>query len=192
MEYGKTVPTWFRDYIGMEAAATEVWTWQPLFIPGLLQIPEYARAVAGPHEHAEEIERIVRIRTERQKRLAGDDPLILRAIIDESALRRDAGGPDVVREQINRLIEVAQLPNVSLQLVPFTAGAHRGMHGAFTALRFSESAMDTVYLEAYKTAAYAEAPAEVTFYVDTFEDLATKALNSDDTAKLMGTMIGRK
>lgn len=187
VEYGKTVPKWFRDYVGMETAATEVWTWQPLFIPGLLQVPEYTKAVAD--SPAEEIERIVRIRSERQKRLTGDDPLILRAIIDEAALRRDVGGPDVMRAQLVRLTELAKLPNVSIQLVPFSAGAHQGMRGAFTALRFPETAMDTVYLEAYKTAAYAEAPAEVAFYTDTFEDLAAMALNCDDTVRLIHSMI---
>ncbi|MGH7867306.1 MAG: Scr1 family TA system antitoxin-like transcriptional regulator, partial [Candidatus Dormibacteraceae bacterium] len=97
----------------------------------------------------------------------------------------------VMQGQCERLNELAQLPNVSIQVLPFDAGAHQGMRGAFTALRFPEAEMDTVYLEAYRTAAYAEAPAEVEFYVKTFQDLAAATLSSDDTTRLIGTMTGR-
>lgn len=191
VEYGKTVPTWFRDYLDMETAATEVWTWQPLFVPGLFQLPDYARAVAlaDPSVRREDLERIVQLRTERQKRLTADDPLRVRALIDQAALTRNVGGPEVMRAQLTRLVEVSKLRNVTVQVVPFTAGAHAGMRGAFTALRFPETAMDTVYLEAYKTAAYAEAPAEVAFYISTFEDLAGNALSPEETASLIHSTI---
>jgi len=191
VEYGKTVPTWFRDYLDMESAATVVWTWEPSFIPGLLQVPEYTRAVAlaDPTAHPEEVERIVQLRAERQKRLTADDALTVRAIIDQGALTRQVGGLDVMRAQLARLLEVANLPNVTVQVIPFATGAHAGMRGAFAALRFPETAMDTVYLEAYRTAAYAEAPAEVAFYIDTFENLAATALNPDETARLISSTI---
>src|SRR6185437_5353791 len=150
VSYGKTVPDWFRDYLGMEAAAAEVWTWEPLFVPGLLQSPTYTEALSAalnPARTAEEIQRIVQLRTDRQQRLTGDDPLTLRAVIDEAALRREVGSRDVMRAQLEHLADISKLPNVTVQVTPFSAGAHRGMRGAFTALRFPEEPMNTVYLE---------------------------------------------
>ncbi|MGH3896741.1 MAG: DUF5753 domain-containing protein, partial [Pseudonocardiaceae bacterium] len=194
VSYGKTVPDWFRDYLGMETAAAEVWTWEPLFVPGLLQARAYTEALSAvlhPTGTAEEIQRIVQLRADRQQRLTGDDPLTVRAIIDEAALRREVGSREVMRTQLEHLAEVSRLPNVTVQVTPFSAGAHRGMHGAFTALRFPEEPMNTVYLELYFEALYVEAPLEVASYAETFEELARTALNRDDTAELMANMIER-
>ena len=193
--FGKTVPDWFRDYLGMESAAAEVWTWEPLFVPGLLQARAYTEAVSAadnPNRSSDEIQRIAQLRIDRQQRLTADDPLILRAIIDEAALRREVGGPDVMRTQLEHLTKVTELPNITLQVIPFGVGAHRGMRGAFTALRFPEEPMNTVYLELYREALYVEAPGEVANYTDTFEELAQIALSSTDTAELIGKMIREK
>ena len=193
--YGKTVPDWFRDYLGMESAAAEVWTWEPLFIPGLLQHQAYTAALIeadNPSWSPEEIQRVVQLRMDRQQRLTAEDPLIVRAIIDEAALRRQVGGPDVMVDQLKHLVQVSKLPNVTVQVIPFSAGAHRGMRGAFVALRFPEEPMNTVYLELYREALYVEAPGEVANYTDTFEELAQRALSRDDTAELIGRMIREK
>lgn len=188
ISYGKTVPDWFRDYLGMETAAAEVWTWEPLFVPGLLQAQVYTEALSlalNPTCTPEEIQRIVRLRADRQQRLTADDPLTVRALIDEAALRREVGGREVMRAQIRHLTEVAALPNVTLQALPFSTGAHSGMLGAFTALRFPEEPMNTVYLELYGEALYVEAPSEIQKYASTFEDLTRVSLDVDGTAELL-------
>jgi transcriptional regulator with XRE-family HTH domain len=180
-EYGKTVPSWFSDYLGMEAGAAEVWTYQSEFIPGLLQTPGYAQTIIAltPNRTPDEVDQLVNLRINRQRRLTNDNPLVLRAVINEAALRRAVGGPDVMRDQAKRLAEVAKLPNVTVQILPFTAGAHRGMRGAFTTLRFPEEPMNTVYLEMYDAALYVETPTEVERFTDDFEGLARQSLLLD-------------
>ncbi|MGH3822617.1 MAG: helix-turn-helix domain-containing protein [Pseudonocardiaceae bacterium] len=193
VEYGKTVPNWFADYIGMETAAAETWSYESEFIPGLLQIAEYTEAVSyalEPTDSPEEIQRIVRLRADRQRRLTSEEPLILRAVINEAALRRAVGGPEVMRAQLVHLAEVAKLPNVTVQVLAFSAGAHRGMPGSFAALRFPEESMNTVYLEIYGGALYVEDAPTVASYVEKFQALADQSLNKEETIKLIGTMIG--
>jgi transcriptional regulator with XRE-family HTH domain len=193
-DYGTTVPSWFGDYLGMETAAAEVWTYESEFIPGLLQTPEYTEAVTvatNPASTPDQARKFADVRTTRQKRLTSEEPLILRAVINEAALRREVGGPDVMRAQSQRLAEVAMLPNVTVQILPFSAGAHPGMLGAFTALRFPEEPMNTVYLELYGAALYLEAPSEITRYTDTFERLAGLALDAEGTVNLLNQIEGR-
>lgn len=180
-EYGKTVPSWFGDYLGMETGAAEVWSYQTELIPGLLQTPSYAEAILAlrPNRTPDEIERLVKLRINRQQRLTSEGPLSLRAVINEAALRRVVGGPDVMRDQFRRLTDVATLSNVTVQVLPFTAGAHRGMRGAFTALRFPEEPMNTVYFEMYDAALYVEAPKEVQRFTNNFEELARQSITMD-------------
>jgi hypothetical protein len=186
--YGATVPPWFADYIGMETVAAEVWTYESEFIPGLLQTPQYTEAIntaLNPARTAEEIARIVQLRASRQKRLSGDDRLTLRAVISEAALRWVVGSAELMRAQARHIAEIAQQPNVTVQVLPFSAGAHRGMRGAFTALRFPEEPMNTVYLELDGAALYLESPTEVARYADTFSRLTDLALDTDATADLL-------
>ncbi|MGH3773562.1 MAG: helix-turn-helix domain-containing protein [Pseudonocardiaceae bacterium] len=188
VEYGTTVPNWFASYVGMETVAAEAWAYESEFIPGLLQTPQYTEAVniaLSPARSSDEIEQIVQLRADRQQRLTGEEPLILRAVINEAALRREVGGPEVMRAQAKQLAEAAKLPNVTVQILPFSAGAHRGMRGAFTALRFPEEPMNTVYVELDGAALYLEAPAQITRYTNTFERLVSVALDVDGTAELL-------
>jgi transcriptional regulator with XRE-family HTH domain len=193
-EYGKTVPSWFNDYLGMETAAIEVWTYESEFVPGLLQIPQYTEAINGalsPERTPEEIQRLVQLRADRQQRLTSEDPLILRAVINEGALHRQVGGPTVMRSQLRRIAEMAKLPNITVQILPFSAGAHSGMRGPFTALRFPEEPMNTVYLELYGAALYQEAPSEVNKYTDRFDQLTRQSLDAEDTAQMLDQIEGR-
>lgn len=187
--YGDTVPHWFADYVGMEAAAAEAWTYESEFIPGLLQTPQYTEAISvalNPTRTQEETQRVVQLRAERQKRLASDEPIILRAVINEAALRREVGSAQVMSAQAARIIEVVtNLPNVTVQILPFSAGAHRGMRGPFTALRFPQEPMNTVYLELYGAAYYVEAPAEIERYAKRFEEIASLALDAERTVELL-------
>jgi transcriptional regulator with XRE-family HTH domain len=193
-EYGKTVPSWFNDYLGMETAAIEVWTYESEFVPGLLQIPQYTEAInvaLSPERTPEEIQRLVQLRADRQQRLTSEDPLILRAVINEGALHRQVGGPTVMRSQLRRIAEMAKLPNITVQILPFSAGAHSGMRGPFTALRFPEEPMNTVYLELYGAALYQEAPSEVNKYTDRFDQLTRQSLDAEDTAQMLDQIEGR-
>ncbi len=193
-DYGKTVPKWFADYVGMETVAAEVWTYESEFIPGLLQTPQYTEAVTvatNPASTPQQAQKFAEVRAARQQRLTSEEPLVLRAVINEAALRREVGGPDVMRAQARRLAEVATLPNVTVQVLPFSAGAHPGMLGAFTALRFPEEPMNTVYRELYGAALYLEAPSEIERHVNIFERLASLALDADATAKLLDQLERR-
>jgi DNA-binding XRE family transcriptional regulator len=189
-DYGNTVPSWFADYVGMETAAAEVWTYESEFVPGLLQTPQYIEAITVAMDHSvdTEIQRIINVRRTRQERLSADDPLTLRAVINEAVLRRVVGGTDVMSGQLKQLAEVAELPNVTVQVIPFSAGAHPGMLGSFTALRFPEEPMNTVYVELSGGAIYLERPAEAQRYAETFDRLAGLALTEKETVTFLHRM----
>jgi DNA-binding XRE family transcriptional regulator len=189
-DYGNTVPSWFADYVGMETAAAEVWTYEAEFVPGLLQTTQYIEAITVAMDHSvdTELQRIINVRRTRQERLSADDPLTLRAVINEAVLRRMVGGTDVMRGQLKRLAEAAELPNVTVQVIPFSAGAHPGMLGSFTALRFPEEPMNTVYVELPGGAIYLERPAEVQRYAETFDRLAGLALTEKESVTFLHRM----
>ncbi|MDX6339714.1 MAG: hypothetical protein QOG05_7054, partial [Streptosporangiaceae bacterium] len=133
----------YADYISFESEARSVSDYESLFIPGLLQTEDYARAVirgALPQATEEQVESRVAARMERQALLTRDNPLQLWAIMDEAAARRIVGGPAVMREQLARLRDIAALPNVTVQVIPYEAGAHPGMPGSFIVLEFPDPA----------------------------------------------------
>jgi DNA-binding XRE family transcriptional regulator len=140
-DYGDVLPQWFRAYVDLEQAATLIRAYEGQFVPGLLQTEEYARAVMGGalDEAPEDIERRVEVRVARQALLSSPEAPRLWAVIDEAALRRPIGAsPDVMRLQLERLIDATKLPNVTLQVLPFDTGAHPAMVGAFSILRFAD------------------------------------------------------
>jgi transcriptional regulator with XRE-family HTH domain len=184
--YKRSLPRDYTTFIGLEAEAAESWVFEPLILPGLLQTEEYARALIleGRSGHgAKEIGRRVQVRTERQKLLTAEtDPLHLHAIVDEAAIRRVVGGPEVMRAQLRYLRELAALPNVDLQIVPFVAGAHPGVAGSFTVLRFRDERDDPVgYIETIAGDLFVEKEQEVRDYEDAFERLIRKALSHEAT-----------
>ncbi|MEV5750202.1 helix-turn-helix transcriptional regulator [Actinoallomurus sp. NPDC052308] len=129
-------------YVQLEAEATLVRNYQASIMPGLLQTPDYIRAMVRTSSWEvteEELERRVDARLKRQERLYGDDPLELHALIDEAALRRLGGDPQTMRGQLNRLIEAAELPNVSLRVLPFQAGLYPAVGNPFVILSFASS-----------------------------------------------------
>lgn len=185
--YGDDVPDWFRGYLGMETAAAEVWFYASELIPGLLQTVDYTKAITAAMDSgdAERAERYAAVRLARQKRLTDDDPLILRVVINEAAIRRPVGGPEVMRAQLDRLVDTARLPNVTVQLLPFSAGEHPAMLGAFSAIRFPQEEMNVVYLESNLGALYFERPSQVEWYTHTFERLTSLALTSEATIDVL-------
>jgi hypothetical protein len=140
-----------HEYVALENVATIIRAWQLCYVPGLLQTAAYARALAVDNStrgHTDSGERLVAARLVRQRRLVADPPLRLWAIVHETALRHQVGGAKVMHEQIRHLAHIAQQSNVRFQILPFTAGAHLGMGGAFNIISFAApGAMDVVYTE---------------------------------------------
>lgn len=187
VQYGEDVPPWFDAYLGMETAAAEIWTYEPELIPGLLQTPEYARAItlATRPSEADQADRFVEVRAARQKRLTDDDPLIVRAVINEAVLRREVGGPEVLRAQLDRLAEAAALPNVSIRLLPFSIREHPSMLGGFTCLRFPQEPLNVAYVEYDGGAIYIERPWRVERFAETFERLVNLTLTERETIEFL-------
>jgi transcriptional regulator with XRE-family HTH domain len=171
--YGDVLPRWFRTYVDLESAATLIRSYAGQFIPGLLQTDDYMRAVVQGgdlDQSSEEVGRRVRLRMARQIVLTREQPPRLWAVVDEAAMRRPVGGREVMRGQLERLIEATKLPNVTLQVLPFDAGAHPAMLGAFSILRFADRALpDVVYLEHLTNAVYLDKRDEVERYLDVLE-----------------------
>jgi transcriptional regulator with XRE-family HTH domain len=146
----RDVPTKLVHYFEYEAAASTIYGFQPLLVPGLLQTPEYARAVlqaflAAPTKA--QVDALVKVRMKRQEILVRPNPPQLYLVLDEAVIRRQVGGEAAMHRQIRHLVEVANRPNVTLEVVLFRAGAHPGMQGPFVILEFSDSEDEVLYLE---------------------------------------------
>jgi transcriptional regulator with XRE-family HTH domain len=191
--YGDVLPSWFRTYVDLEQAATLIRTYEGQFVPGLLQTDDYMRAVVrGAHleESAEEVGRRVRLRMARQILLTRQDPPRLWAVVDEAALRRPVGGREVMRGQLERLIDATKLPNVTLQILPFDSGAHPAMVGSFAVLRFPDEELpDIVYLEHLTSALYLNKPDEVDQYLHVMESICVRAAAPDQTVELLDQIL---
>ncbi|MFJ1790111.1 helix-turn-helix domain-containing protein [Kitasatospora griseola] len=187
--YNDVLPNWFQTYMGLEEAAALIRTYEVQFIPGLLQCDEYARAIFAQNRPAladDEIERRVALRARRQKLLTDGRGPKLWAVIDEAALRRPVGGPEVMRAQLEHLVDLAQLPSVVLQVMPFRFGAHAGESGAFSVLRFPEQDLpDVVYLEQLTSALYLDKRDDVDEYVQVMERLCVDSLTPQQTLDLL-------
>ncbi|MEU8237577.1 helix-turn-helix transcriptional regulator [Actinoplanes missouriensis] len=194
--------TWWTDYrdimrpgnfVGLEAAASSMRAWEPIIVPGLLQTEAYMRALiktGRSTDTPQQIDRRVALRLTRQSRLGGDRPLELSAIIDESVLRRVIGGEDVMAEQLQHLIDTARLPNVTLQILPFSAGEHPFLGGSAALLEFRETThLDVVYLEGLAGDYYEEQPDEVARYRQEFERMSAKALDHRTTIKMIESLL---
>ncbi|GAA4499897.1 helix-turn-helix transcriptional regulator [Actinoallomurus oryzae] len=191
--YGDVLPGWFETYVGLEEAAALVRTYEVQFIPGLLQTEEYARAVISLGNSTappEEIEQRVSLRITRQKLLTRGDSPRLWAVVDEAALRRPIGGRDVMRGQIERLIEATKLPGVILQVLPFRVGGHTAEAGAFSILRFPESDLpDVVYVEQLTSALYLDRRDDVDSYMEAMERLCVVSAPPDETAEILSRIL---
>ncbi|MFF2958331.1 helix-turn-helix domain-containing protein [Streptomyces sp. NPDC057963] len=178
------------EYVALEDIATGVRTWQGAFVPGLLQTPDYARALAvgnADWDDPDEIERFVEAKIARQARLADGSPLALWAIVGEGALRQLVGGREVMRAQLERLAEAADKPNVTVQVVPFLAGSHPGMTSAFSIVSFAEpGAMDVVYMDTTSSTLWLESESDAARHNVTFGRIARCGLAPRDSIALIG------
>ncbi|WP_221352414.1 helix-turn-helix domain-containing protein [Streptomyces beigongshangae] len=177
------------EYIAMEDVATGVRAWQQALVPGLLQTPEYTRALAvseGLWNDPDEIEGIVEVRTKRQTRLSGPEPLRFYAVIGEGALRQQVGGPEVMRAQLQHLLKAAQLPHVRIQVLPFRAGGHACVGGSFNILSFAEAeAVDVVHVDSIAATVWVENDTESATYSSFFERTARLSLAPKDSLGLI-------
>jgi transcriptional regulator with XRE-family HTH domain len=184
-KYGDVLPAWFETYLGLESAAQTIRSFEVQFVPGLFQTEDYARAVTRLGHHsapADEIERRVALRVKRQDLLTRPGPPRVWAVIDEAVLRRPYGGATVMRAQLRRLAEAAELPHVTLQAVPFTRGGHAGASGAFSILRFQERDLpDVVYIEQLTSALYLDQRPDVEHYLEVVDQLSGQALTPAET-----------
>jgi hypothetical protein len=180
-------------YVGLEAAARAVRTYEQQVIPGLLQSEEYAIAMirgARLGDSDEEIERRVRVRMERQSLLTTDDPIDLRAVLDEAVVSRPVGGHAVMIDQLKRLIEAARLPNVTLQILPFEAGAHAGMDGPFVILEFEEERdADVVFTDNATGGLFMEKTEELQKYCTNFETIVATALPPEESIEMIELLV---
>ena len=188
-KYGDILADWFEAYLGLEMAASVIRTFELQFVHGLFQTEAYARAVtllghrAAP---AAEIDRRVSLRLKRQDLLTRPQPPRVWSVIDEAALRRPVGGRAVMRAQLNRLIEVAGLRHVTIQVVPFGRGGHAAAGGSFTVLRFGEPEVpDVVYIEQLTSALYLDKREDVDHYLEVMNELSDQALTPARTARLL-------
>jgi len=175
--YSDLLATWFETYLGLEQAASVIRTFELQFVPGLLQTPDYARAVTRlAYTRAEEVERRVELRMHRQELLEQPGAPTLWAVIDESALRRSVSNdPGVLRAQLDHLLVMNERPNVSLQIVPLSVGGHAAAGGSFTILRFAQPDLpDVVYLEQLTSALYLDKRADTDHYAMVMDRLVAR------------------
>ncbi|MFF8731489.1 helix-turn-helix domain-containing protein [Streptomyces sp. NPDC015171] len=183
--YRGVLPPTYRDFISLESQAGAMRTLETTVVPGLLQTAEYARAVtrAAVKDLAEDrLDTLVEVRLARQDVLHSDPPLVLDAVLDEAVLRREVGGPGVMARQLERLMEAARLPQVRLQVLPFTAGAHVGLTGPFVIFSFpSTSDLDVVVLDQLTSSLYLERKEDLMAYTEAFNTLRFHALSPEDS-----------
>ncbi|MCC9309015.1 helix-turn-helix domain-containing protein [Kitasatospora sp. RB6PN24] len=180
-DYGDTIPPIYADYLDLERDARYIRTWQPVVVPGLLQTEDYARALLEANPAAvrpERIDQLVKIRMERKEVLRADNPARFWAIIWEPALRCPVGSSEVLRAQLDHLVQAAQQPSVTLQVMPLSGGATAGACGGFVMIGFTDSALPgAVFVENLTSSHYLEEPAELDGYSLVFDYLRSSALD---------------
>jgi transcriptional regulator with XRE-family HTH domain len=192
-DYSDVLPAWFEAYVGLEEVATQVRAYEVQFVPGLLQSEDYARAVTllgHSDELPRDIERRVRLRMARQAVLDKPDPPNVWAVVDEAVLRRPAGSPAVMHGQLKHLLDMAQRPNITIQVMPFQAGGHSAAGGPFSILRFAEPDLpDVVYLEQLTSALYLDKPEVVDSYLKVMERVCMEAATPADSLDAIAAIL---
>ena len=187
--YGDVLPSWFHSYLGLEAAAAMIRTYELQFVPGLLQTEDYVRAVVQLGRGlipADEVERRVALRVNRQEILTKPAPVRLWAVVDEAVLRRPIGGVKAMIAQLEHLIEVTQYPNVTFQVMQFKSGGHAATGGAYSILRFPEQDLpDIVYIEHLTSALYLDKLEDLDQYTATMEALCVAAPAPNKTRDIL-------
>ncbi|MBV6699850.1 helix-turn-helix transcriptional regulator [Kitasatospora aureofaciens] len=190
-DYGDTLPEWFQTYVGLEADAARIRSYETELIPGLFQTRDYARAIfraslAGRGGDIEgTIDRRAQLRLQRQEVLHRPDPPEVRAVLNEAALSRPVGGNAVMREQVLHVLSLTERPNVSVQVLPLSADAHAAMSMPFHILSFSDVPGHIVYVEALTSSLYIEKEADIARHEFIFDQLAEAAMSPEQSAAWM-------
>ncbi|WP_369238247.1 helix-turn-helix transcriptional regulator [Streptomyces sp. R21] len=184
------LPGWFSMHVSLEGAAALIRSYEPHFVPGLLQTEDYARGVllsgAIGQTRPEDIERHVALRMQRQDLLTREGAPRFWVVMDETAVRRHVGGPEVMRAQIDKLLDIAKLPNVTLQVAPFAAGPHPGTYGPFVLFRFAMPELpDMVYSEYLTGAVYLDSRSEVATHLEVMDRMAAQAATAHRTKEIL-------
>jgi transcriptional regulator with XRE-family HTH domain len=192
-KYSEVLPSWFEMYVGLEQAASVIRTSQVQFVPGLFQTEDYARAVmllGYPGAPDTDTDLRVSLRMARQEMLTRPDAPSLWAVMDEAALRRPVGGRRVMRAQLERLLELTELPRVTLQAVPFDSGGHAAAGGSFTILRFVDPNIhDIAYLEQLTSALYLDKRPDVENYLKVMDRLCAEAATPAETRTMLARLL---
>ncbi|MDQ1036885.1 transcriptional regulator with XRE-family HTH domain [Streptomyces sp. V3I8] len=184
----------YSVYIGLETDAASLRVYDPLVVPGLLQTRPYAEALiqgALPEAAAGDIDKRVQVRLRRQERISDpENPLRLWAVLDEAALRRTVGNKQVMIEQLEHLVEMSHVPHVTVQVIPFTMGAHPGVSGQYAILEFPDAAdSSVVYIEGVTSDLYLEKANDVQKYSVMYEHLRAQALNADQSREFIADVM---
>lgn len=187
--YTWQLPGEYAAYISFEAEARTVHNYETVFIPGLLQTPEYGRAMIRgvlPTATETEINERIEARAERQKLLDGDDPLTLWAVVDEAAVRRVVGGRQIMAAQLAHVVTMTQRPNITVQVIPYDAGAHAGMPGSFVHMEFrDESDPELAYVDTQAGDIFLETDEDLRRYRTMFDHLRASAISPTRSADLL-------
>lgn len=195
----RDLPPWLAMFVGLETAASRILSWQPLTVPGLLQVEGYARALlqcSPTPPTAEQIDSQVAFRMSRQELLLDDDAPQFVAVVAESALRNPIGWDKVMADQIARLIELSERPNIDLHILPARVGAHAGLDGSFVVLDFPSPGPNvppiyresTVYVQGARGALYLDDPEDVAAYRAAHDQLVELSTSGDETRELLRTL----
>ncbi|MET8038651.1 helix-turn-helix transcriptional regulator [Streptomyces sp. NPDC005345] len=180
-------------YIALETDAASVHTYDPMLVPDLLQTPAYAHAVIGetiPQLTAEQAATCRKVRLRRQHRIYDPAcPLRLSVVLDESVLHRVVGSPEIVREQLEHLNALGGKPHITIQVLPYTAGAHAGLSGQFSILQFADSSAAVVYVERFSSDLYLEKPSDVRDFGMKHDQMQAKAFDAADSRDVIADVI---
>lgn len=191
----KPSPEWFRLFLGYEGSASTLSSYSAELVPGLLQTPEYVHAVLSVGRSTEadgDLDRTSALRLGRRRIITGDDPAVLHVVLNEAVLRRPIGGPDVMRDQLSHLAEMATQPHITIQVLPFTVGEHPAMDGSFTKIGFAGEwvGMNRVYLENGRGADLLDDTRDLDRYGWIFDALTRLALPTEKSRDLLVRVAG--
>jgi transcriptional regulator with XRE-family HTH domain len=190
--YSDVAPSTLLELIDYENAATAISQFEPMFVPGILQTEDYALAVLrASYGATSPVERLVSLRTRRRDLLLGEGAPTFSFVLDESVIRRPVGGPAVMRNQLTHLISLADLPNVTIQVVPFAVGVHPGMTGSFKMIEFDDQPdEDVAFLEGPHGDIISDDPEKTRRHLETFRRLAQLALRPSESVGFLAGAAG--
>ena len=191
--FSDVVPDWLKTFVGLEGLATSEFSYEPILLPGLLQTPQYAEALLVNHLRVPivDTERVVKLRLERQARITeADHPLRFTAVIEESVLDRLVGGREVMREQLQHLLDLSERNNITLHVMPLAVAVHDGLEGEFILLEFAE-ALSIGYVEFPDGTVYVQDQDQVAAYTKAAERMCAAALSPHDSVKAIKSRLAR-